>query len=553
MNKWIAAKSYTRAQELTVQWILALTLCVSMLFLFTNLGHYALWDDETSAALGGESVLQTGDTKAMVGPNLIGYDNGLVINRMRIEGDPPFSAYLAAPFLWIFGENSLAARIPFALFGLATVVLLLWWVWKWRASPITTAVFALALLGNVSFFLYARQCRYYAPVMFFFTAIPYLYLHWKGDKRTLLLMGICSALLMSVNPTFYVLLGACLFADYLIWQRKVRPLKLAGWAVLLAPSLVMGLIMLAWWNPLHTMHGSRLGHGTFYQHLVLFTWHWRDMNRGEMIVGILFLFAPWIAFTMKEPWMRRGLTALVIFAVGLTALTIQNIPATFFSEVRYFSPVLLLCIALEVFTLKGIVEQTSEIAWTSIPLAAIVFGTNFFNGGLFFEEGMRSTLVPFIQELINPPGDPYSAAAKWIHENVSEGETIWAAPDYTALPLMYHAPKAVYAWQLMPPPQGQFANLPAIHFKGMVPPDYVIVFGPMILQVKSDLEKWNQASYRQEAYLNVFWMDLYRPELARRQFGAVRDFNPNVEGIYILKRVKPSAAGAPPPLPPASS
>ncbi|MDD5351052.1 MAG: glycosyltransferase family 39 protein, partial [Chthoniobacteraceae bacterium] len=265
-------------------WMLVATFLAAAALLFTSLGHYALWEDEAGSALGAESVLQSGDTRAWVGHNLIAYRHGFVLHNLRAEGEPPFNAYFAAPFLKMLGANAWGARFPFALCGLATVGILLWWVWKAKAAPLTAAVFCLALLGNVSFFLYARQCHYYGPALFFFTAIAYLYLHWEGSRRKLALMSLCLALLMAANYSFYVLLCLCLAADYAIWQRKARALRLADWAVLLGPSLVMGLVILTWWNPFRTGLGDRVGLDSLSQRVTLFFWHWRDMNQSEMIV-----------------------------------------------------------------------------------------------------------------------------------------------------------------------------------------------------------------------------------------------------------------------------
>ena len=520
-------------------------LIVAGLFLFTHLGHYALWDDESMDALSARGVLQTGDTTAQLGQNIVGYRNGLLLVNMRHEAMPPFTAYVTAASMKFFGENAFAARLPLAACGLGCVALMLWWLRKSGASLIAVGVFALALIGNVSFFLYARQCHYYGATMFFYVAIAFLYLHWEGRRGMLAAMGVASALLMSANPSFFVTLSVCLLADYLIWQRKVRAFKFWDLVVLFLPQLIMGLILLKWWNPLHTQLGSYLGRNTLEQRLTLFCWNLRDINRCEMIVGVLLLAAPFVAFMGRHTWLKRALLGFGIYVAVMTVMSTQIVDNTTVADVRYLSAILPLCIAIEAFTLCALTRKMTKAAWVAIPLAAVAFGTNLLHGGMFFAEGVRSTLASFVGELAAPPADPYTATAQWIEEHVREGESIWVSPDYACYPLMFHAPKAIYAWQLTPPAQGQFASLAPIHFQGMVPPDYVIAFGPVVQQVAGALQGWNRASYRVEEVLNVFWKDLYRPELFWRRFEPVRNFDPQKgEGIYIFKRMDGPAAPA---------
>jgi hypothetical protein len=109
-------------------------------------------------------------------------------------------------------------------------------------------------------------------------------------------------------------------------------------------------------------------------------------------------------------------------------------------------------------------------------------------------------------------------------------------------PLMYHAPDAVYAWQLRPDQkkQDQFKDLPDIHFQGIVSPDYIVVFGPSVIQIRSLLQRWKTMGVKyDEIYrINTFWKDLYRPELFWRTFKPITGFDIETQGIYIFKKGK---------------
>lgn len=518
-------------------WMLAAVFLAAAALLFFNLGHYALWEDEAGSALNAQSVLETGDTRGWVGHNLVAYRHGLVLHNLRTEGEPPFCAYFDAPFLKLLGANAWGARLPFALCGLAAVALLLWWAWKWKAQPFTAAVFCLALLGNVPLFLYSRQCHYYAVAILLFTAAAYLHLHWGGDRRKLALLGGCLALLLAANYSFCVLLCLCLAADYAIWQRKARPLRGADWAILLGPPVATGLVLLAWWNPLRTSLGGYLGRDTLFQRLSLFFWHWRDLNHGEMFVGALMLLAPWAAFQARTPWLKRGLFALLLYAVAQTVLTTQTVADCTISDVRYFCGLLPLFAALGAFTFVALIERLGTNRWAAFVAALFVFGTNFFQGGMFYQYGFRSTLGAFVRELANPPPDPYTAAAGWINANVPEGASVWVAPNAMILPLIFHAPRAVYGWQLPRPPLGQFAALPPIFFEKSVPPDYVVAFGPSAKVAEQVLDELEGVSYQPVALLDVYWKDYYRPEIFWRTFEAIRGFDPERLGIHVFQRI----------------
>jgi hypothetical protein len=108
--------------------IAALTLAAAVWLLFWNLGHYSLWDDECATALGAKGVLRTGDTSAEVGAgNILAFTNGLELIGTRIRSHPPLPYYITAGSFALCGVNPWAARVPFALCGLAAAALMLWW------------------------------------------------------------------------------------------------------------------------------------------------------------------------------------------------------------------------------------------------------------------------------------------------------------------------------------------------------------------------------------------------------------------------------------------
>ena len=128
----------------------------------------------------------------------------------------------------------------------------------------------------------------------------------------------------------------------------------------------------------------------------------------------------------------------------------------------------------------------------------LVFGTNLFNGGPLLAWGMRSTILSYLGELSLPQSEPYTPTAAWINANVPTGASVWVTPYYAAYPLMFAAPRALYAWQLTWPPRHDFAGLPAIQFAGRVSPDYIIAFGALTAGDRRGRQDRPAAGFRYE-------------------------------------------------------
>jgi 4-amino-4-deoxy-L-arabinose transferase-like glycosyltransferase len=232
--------------------IIAVVLLGASVLLFGRLGHYALWDDETLTAIPALGLWRTGDTTFVLGRNILAFRNGSMLTNLSDRCSPPLMFALAAPSLGLFGQTAWAARFPFALCGLGTVALLLLWAWRARADAATWILLGLAILGNVSFYLYSRQCRYYAPTILLTVSVAYGYVFHDGRRGWLLALSLLSAALLATNPMNYVALYAAIAVDYALWARKRQALGWTGWLWLFLPQVLLGAPILAVWNPSHT-------------------------------------------------------------------------------------------------------------------------------------------------------------------------------------------------------------------------------------------------------------------------------------------------------------
>lgn len=529
-----AAASNTRDAKTPGPVVGVMLLLFSSFLLFQNLGHYALWDDETYTALGAKGVLKTGDTSAVIDHNIVGFRGGIMLKELCDRFTPPLPTYLAAASFFVLGANSFAARFPFALCGLASLLLIVIWLRRAKAPPLIWNLMLIAILGNASLFLYFRQSRYYAPVILSAIGLGYLYCNWRRTRLHILLFAFVSVCLFASNCIVFLEVYAALAVDYLFWGRRTIKLPLADWLLLFGPQAVAGIAISMVWNPFSTHHGGALFANNPMQRVTLFFWNLRDLNASEFGVVALLIAAPFLYFRHHDLWIIRGCIAILVSIAATCIFSPQPVALTSVADIRYIVPVIPLCILVEVLTLQSFPRQ---FRWTAIPLAILAFHTNFFNGGFFQKEGVHSSSINFVKELISPPGDPYSATARWIDQNVGEGQSIWVLPDYMTYPLMFHSPKAVYAWQLKWPPEEQFKDLPRIQFFGQEPPDYIIAFGPVVHKLERAIRDWKRPdlSYQKIATIDYFWKDLYRPELFWRQSIPISNYSRESEAIYIFK------------------
>ncbi len=478
---------------------LAILLAAAVL-LFAQLGHYAVWDDEALVALAAKGVLKTGDTSAMLGNNIVAYRNGLLLRNFHDRSTPPLATYFTAASFAIFGQNSWSARLPFALVGLGCVALVLAWALRERVSLLALGLYGGAILGNVSFFLYSRQCRYYALVMFLSVAVAWLYLRWNKRRGDLALLSVLMGLLFAANYMSYVAILACILVDFAAWRRKEIQFALPDWAALALPQMAIGLGVASVWNPLSTKFGGYVAQNTLSDRFTLFFWQLRDINQCEFLVGALVLAAPAVALIYKDRWLTRALVALALYIAVITAVSPQTVKGASLADVRYLIAIIPLGWFVAVQTIQHLAGRWEFSAPLAAGLAVAAFGCNLLNGGSMLnplpltKSGLHSTPSMFLGELMHPPIDPYTEASRWIREHVKAGESV------------------------------------------MVQPDYVVAFGPALTPLASRLQEWKPGGYEHVGTVDVFWKDLYRPELFMRAFEPVKGYDPQGGAVYILKR-----------------
>lgn len=528
--------------------ISAVVLFTAAFLLFFNLGAYALWDDEATTALFAQSVWKTGDTSARIGQNIVAYNSGIELKDFHNRFIPPLPFYLAAPFVGLAPGSALAARFPFACCGFLTLIVVLMWLRRSQAKLTTWLLMSVGFLTNVSFFLFSRQCRYYAPVILLSALAAYFYSFRDARMRTAVWLSLCSWLLLSANYLCYAGVMGCLAADYLWWGRKDKSFTVGQMMVFLGTQVLLGGWLVSVYNPFGIDVWGVPRKPWWVEKWLLFLWNCRDLNNCEFAVGGIIAAAPVLAFVFKEKRLLRCFYGIFVYIFIVSLFSPQPINLLSVAFVRYLIPLIPLSILTTAMCLTVIGRKSKGLA---ILIAFLAFFTNILHGGplsgtdkktvfshVISDGVFRSTIFEYMNELLNPPTSAYGETARWVNEHLSPEDSVWVVPSYATYPLMYHAPGPLYAWQLDKRTE-EYKELPIIHFKEEEIPDYIIGFGVYVYQAQQMMANYalNGTTFQRVQQIPYYWYDLTRPELFWHAFDPVKDYSKEDEEIYIFKRV----------------
>ena len=514
----------------------------SVLMLFAHLGRYAPWDDEAITAMTARSLWHTGDTSARPDDhNILAYRNGLLIRHFKDRFTPPLQFFVLAPVIGLLGDGNFAIRLPFALCGVATISILLRWMWR-TLPPVRLLWWAAAaaVLTNFELFLFCRQCRYYGLAIVFTMAAAYLYTFRTGRTRGIAGLSAVLACLLASQYLNYAAVVACLCVDYAIWGRKRERITLRQWAVLLLPQLVVAAVVCSIWNPIARQHeAGPVGptHGWFVDHLWLLWLNSRDLSASGFVCLPLLLAAPLLYFKRRSAALLRLPMTIAVY-IGATSLLVATVAQEAqTAEVRYLAPLLPACIGVSVAAVWATLSlrPRQRAALLIVAAGTVLVGTSVgpYGGKVTSDPAM------FVAELVRPQAEPYTPTIAWVRANVPAGASVYVAPEWMAYPLMFRAPAPTYAWQLNDPPRADLAGVSPVHIRGRVAPDYVIRFGTTNPS-RGAADVMDQMAARGVRYalvatIPVNWEDTYRAERVWRTFATV----PAKAGgeVYVYRRV----------------
>ena len=433
-------------------WVL---LVAGLLLLLPNLGNIYLWQDEAETALLSQRLGQYGLPLAFDGRNLI--------------RQAPMDVQYTADWVWVYhpwlpflftalsfallGPTTFAARLPFALAGLATVLLLYDSVRRHLKDQRLAMLSSSLLLLSIPFLLHARQCKYFAFAALFTVAVldAYLLLTQTENRLALPYLVLAGFALFQSNfgaflPTF-VGLGIHFLLQGLSRKRLSR---------MIPPGVMLVALVMPWAVYLQTWARGRfvsdiyrfVGH---LVHYVVYITGW-VMPWPLVVVFVVLFLQAW-----KRARQEAGVFSLYVAVIVVTVLFLS---ATFiwlyFSYIVQLVPLLVVLLTYTVLRLVrhrvvGValiallvatnvlhivpyfLPVTRSFKWASLAPRTYLAETD----ALIEAAGQpRSELLNYAYELTHDYDGPDEGVVRLLQQEASSGDLVVA--NYGELPILFY-------------------------------------------------------------------------------------------------------------------
>lgn len=207
-------------------------LAACLLAIFWRLDGVPLWRDEATTAVWGRLMAEAGtplpyayDFRA--GQLLVQDDDGHDVNSRLLPAMQSYlQFYVSAAGHAVLGSSTLAARLPFALFGLGALALLYWLGRICRGPGWLPVALPLSACASIYFLHAARQGRYYILVVFAAALLmvwiarylrdPHLGVSWKFHAQ----LSLIGCLLYGANYVSFAATWLALGLFFLLTDRS---------------------------------------------------------------------------------------------------------------------------------------------------------------------------------------------------------------------------------------------------------------------------------------------------------------------------------------------
>ncbi len=437
-----------------------LLLVAGAVLLLANLGNIYLWQDEAETALLSQRLSMYGLPLAFDGRNLIRQ----APQDVQYTDDyvwvyhPWFPFYLTALSFNLLGPTTFAARLPYALAGLATILLLYRSLRRHFCDGRVAMLSAGFLLLCVPFLLHVRQCKYFPFAALFTVAVldGYLWL-LQGQAPDFVspYFVLAGFLLFQSNFGAFIPLMASIGFHFLLSRPKrvlVKQIALL-FTILLLFTVPWGIYLQAW------------ARGRFLFDVYRFSGH-----LAHYIVYITGWILPWPLAFIFMYWYLRGKNGLSLVQneasamnlyILVISLTVLFLSATFiwmyFSYIVQLVPLLTVMLALVVLR---ILDRSRTLGYVLIPL---LVATNVLHVFPYFlpltrefkwaslaprrylaetdalielAGRLRFDLVSYMYELTHDYDGPDEGIVLFLREHASPGDIVLTS--YGELPIVFY-------------------------------------------------------------------------------------------------------------------
>ncbi len=201
---------------------------ISGILLLADLKDGYLWQDEAQKALISETILQHGVPKGTDGINSFSQEEGTDYGKNNLwRWHPWLPFYVNAASFALLGTSTFTARLPFALAGIASVILIYLLAYRLFRDKILAFITGLLLAFSVAFLLLTTQCGYYGLAIFL--SISSIFGFWKilnQERKGFLIFTISTFLLFHTHylycaSVFLTAIVYHLFIDRSQWRRTL--------------------------------------------------------------------------------------------------------------------------------------------------------------------------------------------------------------------------------------------------------------------------------------------------------------------------------------------
>ncbi|MFC1590644.1 tetratricopeptide repeat protein [Candidatus Omnitrophota bacterium] len=437
-------------------------LAAAAVLLFVNLDDQYLWQDEAETALLGVNILKFGVPAASDGKTVISQEWGGEFEEDYLwRWTPWMDKYLAAASIFFIGRNTFAARFPFALLGVLSVLLV---------YVLTKRIFADNALGilssgllvlSVPFLLFARQCRYYSA-MAFFTLLTLIFFFDLLRNKRYAMIGFIISLTLLFHSNYFAFFCAIfsLTAGFLAFYFNIKGLKrlIAGFSIALLiniPSIVFYKVF----NKVNDVErvisfGGNLMYYLEFIHLFVFSFL-------LLALFAVFLLVKRSSFKEWAPRSGRGLAFLSAFC-AFYVLSISLLPWHFFRYMINLIPVFTIitaCMVLE------IVRSRMKWAWAGLLLIAlihIIYPKEIWPERHFYnKKGFGQLFRNYLYEITHDYKGPLENAIGYLRSNAKPQDSVFVS--YGDLPVKFYADLDV------------LGGRNAVDLSGKEPPDWLLI------------------------------------------------------------------------------
>jgi hypothetical protein len=395
--------------------------------LFYKLGNRLLWGDEAETALLAQNIIKFGVPKVTDGKNYItvlgrGHDSNK--NDIWIWA-PWLDKYVTAASFYLFGKSTFAARFPFALIALLSVVSLLFVTQRFYHNHELTIVVVLLYITNVAFLLHARQCRYYALI-----ALAQIWLLYgykllitaqpkQGGLYIVLALAVqfyCNYVVVPAN-----VLSLCISAALISHRHRnlLRDLLiyLTGFALLTIPWLVYAKP----WHQSNKVVFSNFGKNIFF--------YLSEVHFYIMPLILVLIIPIWYFLNCKKKSsMAGGLTMKDTEILLWILVPVQLIVLSIVSDIffRYLMPLIPVLIILTSVILVNYVRPPIFRYLLILILCCSNAIAVFTAYPLRIRHSVNMPIVQFIREITSNYEDRTKDVVCYLRQNANPNESVFA-------------------------------------------------------------------------------------------------------------------------------